>query len=225
MLRNIFVFTILSFAGAGYVHAGVVGPADTVIAQIHEVPDVGPLASVPVQPGCGSLNPNDLTDIGWGEIINIGQTVWKIIEAGKPVVNVTTPPEAFALPRGITCWTDLDSWQMPQSKSYEVDYKNLLGMQVVSFRVRLQYIYGGGNDGVGKYLANVSVFPSDLSVSWGYTFNADVETEQPLNLGSSANPMAGLGLNLKWSVSTVMKQNQSSVHFFVRGDGQVQVDQ
>ena len=169
---------------------------------------------------CTNLRPFDVGTIVWSDIVTVGEKIWQIVEAGKPVVSVQVPV-AFALPRGLTCWTDLDHWQVPRTQTYEVRYKNYFGVEVVHFRFRLQYTYGGGNDGVGRYLANVTVMPAELNVAWGYDFNAVVEVEQAVNMGSKKDPLAGLELNLKWTVKTVLKESDNSFHFFVQGDGAV----
>jgi hypothetical protein len=163
--------------------------------------------------------PKLVTDgVSWDQIVNIGQKIWEIVNANKPVVNINQPV-AYALPRGLHCWSDLDSWKAPETKSYEVSYANGFGSEVVKFRFRLQYTYGGGHKGIGRYLTNVTVMPADLSVSWGYTFNAHVEAAQAVNLGTAKDPMAGLEMNVLWKVDTVLKSSQGSFHFFVQGDG------
>lgn len=171
---------------------------------------------------CRTLNstPLIIDSISWDQILTIGEQVWKIIEAGKPVVHVKTPL-VHALPRGLECWTDLEHWHAPRTQTYEVLYTNGFGMEVVKFRFRLQYTYGGGKGGLGQYLANVSVLPAELNVIWGYTFDTKVEASPAFNLGSKDNPIAGLELNLRWTVSTPVKESVNSTHFFVRGDGQM----
>lgn len=159
-----------------------------------------------------------LGEISWDQIVNIGQKVWEIVQAGKPVVHMETPV-ANALPRGLTCWTDLEHWQAPRTQTYEVKYENGFGMEVVKFKFRLHYTYGGGKADRGQYLANVAVLPAELNVLWGYNFDAKVEVQPALNLGSKENPMAGLELNVRWTVKTVMKESLNSFHFFVQGDG------
>ena len=178
-----------------------------------------------------SLNTNDcaelnslgdaesiLDEVSWDQIVNIGEKVWDIVEKGKPVVHMQTPV-ANALPRGLRCWTDLEHWQAPRTSTYEVKYKNGLGMDVVTFRFRLHYTYGGGKAERGQYLANVSVLPAELSVIWGYNFDAKVEVQPAINLGSSENPLGGLELNVRWIVKTILKESVNSFHFFVQGDG------
>jgi hypothetical protein len=206
-------------------HAGEVsGPWDVISAKIVQIDEHIQPMQIEVDQECDSETAKamDLPILGaisWGDIVNIGQKVWDIVQAGKPVVVVKGAPMAFALPRGLTCWNQLDSWQAPKVNSYEVSYKNGFGMEVVKFRFRLQYTYGGGKAGKGKYLANVTVMPAEISVMWGYTFNANVDVQQAVNLGTQDNPLAGLEMNMKWSVSTVLKESENSFHFFVQGDG------
>lgn len=184
--------------------------------------DEGPSIDIfAVENDCTKLNsvrPMLLDNISWDQIIAIGEKVWEIVKAGKPVVKIETPV-AHALPRGLECWADLEHWQAPRTQTYEVKYKNGFGMEVVKFRFRLHYTYGGGKAEKGQYLANVTVLPAELNVMWGYNFDARVEVAQAINMGTTENPMAGLELNLRWNVKTVLKESENSFHFFVQGDG------
>jgi hypothetical protein len=176
-------------------------------------------ANMAVNYDCVSLTGNPLTgDVSWDDIVNIGKKAWEIIEAGKPVSHIETPT-ANALPRGIQCWNNLEHWQAPKVQTYQVVYKNGFGMEVVRFNFRLQYTYGGGKAEKGQYLANVTILPSELNVSWGYNFDARVEVQPAVNVGTQENPIAGLELNLRWTVKTVLKTSENSFHFFVQGDG------
>lgn len=225
LYNSILSLTVLASVSLSAHAAEVAGPWDvsTVDIQLSADQSQHPIADIQFNNDCNdrfeTFGFTDLAEIGWSDIINIGQKLWAIVEANKPVVNVHGAPVASALPRGLTCWNELDGWQAPKIQSYDVTYKNGFGMEVVKFRFRLQYTYGGGRSGKGKYLANVTVAPAEISVMWGYTFNADVEVLQAVNLGTSDNPVAGLELNLKWGVKTVMKQSDNSFHFFVQGDG------
>ena len=81
------------------------------------------------------------------------------------------------------------------------------------------YAYGGNVGGKGAYLANMSVTPADLTVAWGYTFNAQASVPSVLNVGTTAEPIGAAQLQISWKVDTVMKHEQSSNTYFVRGDG------
>ena len=153
------------------------------------------------------------------QIIQLGEKVWKIVEANKPVVSVTEAPRASALPKGADSWLQLAGWQNPKARVFRVSYKNLYGMNVVDFSFRVTYSSGGNVRGKGAYLANVSVLPANLQVAWGFTFNAGVEVANVLNAGSAQSPVAGMELLIRWQIDTVVKHERSTASYFVRGDG------
>lgn len=166
--------------------------------------------------------PAPTAEINFNDIINIGQQIWKIIENNKPVVNVTVNA-GNAVPSGIDNWLQMDSWKPLKSQTYKVSYKNGYGLSVVDFNFRVSYFYGGGVKGRGQYLANVTILPADLSVGWGYTFNAAVKIPMVVNIGSAEQPMAGMQVDLNWAIDTFVKHEESSLSFFVYGDGRLDV--
>lgn len=151
------------------------------------------------------------------EIIAVGEKLWKLIEAGRPVVTFRAPV-VHAVPLANICWTELESWRPPVSQMWEVNYKNAYGMNVVKFRFRVVYTAGGKYDGVGSYLANVTVMPASLEASWGYTVNAETIVGRAINLGTKTNPIAGLQLMVTWNVKTIVKDLTHSESIFIRGD-------
>lgn len=154
------------------------------------------------------------------EIVNLGLKIWKIIEDNKPVVNVRGMT-AQALPSGITCWDQLEGWKIPISREYEVTYVNGFNMDVVKFNFRILFTYGGRFNGVGAYIANLSIMPEHLDVSWGYKFDAEVKVPYVVNLGTRENPVAGSQISLDWNVRTPLKDSRASVVFFVSGNGEL----
>jgi hypothetical protein len=151
-------------------------------------------------------------------IVNLGKMIWALIEANKPVINISTH-RAHALPEGLISWEQLSEWQVPVSKNFQATYQNFFGTTVVDFTYRLIYTYGGSFKGKGHYLTNILVIPSDLKVSAGYTFNAEVNFPGPVNLGTSENPIAGTEILVKWKVDHWWKHSEGSHSFFIRGDG------
>ena len=152
------------------------------------------------------------------KIVNIGLKVWKVVEANRPVVGVSRHV-AHAVPEGVNSWRELEGWDRPRTRVYRVEYENFFGMTVVSFTYRVLYTAGGHVGGTGNYLANVTIVPADLQVAWGYTFNAEVDVPQVVNVGSRNRPLAGAELLLSWRVATVMKESHQSMSYFVQGDG------
>jgi len=74
---------------------------------------------------------------------------------------------------------------------------------------------GGKWQGAGSYLANVSIHPHDIYVGWGFDFDARVEVEQVINLGSVEEPVAGMQISLEWDVNTPMNTSKRSSSWMV----------
>lgn len=154
------------------------------------------------------------------QIVALGQRIWKLVEANKPVVDIVEQPRVSAVPEGTESWMQLEGWQNPRSRVYRIEYKNLYGITVIAFAFRVTFTYGGGVKGKGQYLANVSVIPAEVQVAWGYKFNASVEVAKLVNAGSRQSPIAGMELGVRWQIDTVMKHERRTSAFFVRGDGE-----
>jgi hypothetical protein len=152
------------------------------------------------------------------QVINMGKKIWDIVIANRPVVDLKNDV-ASAVPQGISGWQALGEWQTPHSKVFTLRYKNFYGMEVVHFEYRLSYTPGGSYNGVGRYLANVSIVPSDVTVAWGYKFAALSTIANTLNVGTQTAPVGGMELNVGWSIDTPIKHIQSSGSYFVQGDG------
>ncbi len=150
------------------------------------------------------------------QIINIGKKIFAVIDAGRPVVNIKLDT-ANALPAGVTCWSDLSGWSMPKSKVYNVVYENGLGMSVVDFTYRVIFTSGGSVDGTGKYITNATFLPANLSVAWGFKFDAKGAIPSVFNMGSRQTPVAGMQMNLEWKVTSPVAHEQAVESFHVSG--------
>ncbi|OFZ54907.1 MAG: hypothetical protein A2428_11695 [Bdellovibrionales bacterium RIFOXYC1_FULL_54_43] len=157
------------------------------------------------------------TAIQWDTVINTAKQLWTIIEANRPVVNISTD-HANAIPTGISTQA-LSSWQAPMSKTYTVVYENGFGAKVVEFSFRVIFLYGGSYKGKGRYIMNATIVPANVSVAWGFTFNANANVVSTSNAGSVRNPLAAMQLQLHWSVVTPIKHMESTDDFYIRGDG------
>jgi hypothetical protein len=139
------------------------------------------------------------------KIINIGSKLWNIVEKGKPVANYSGE-KASALPQRALHWDQLSNWQIPKSKIINVSYKNLYGIEVVRFSYRIILLYGGSVNGVGRYIGYASVVPIEMKTAYMYTFNANANVDAVFNLGTSQDPVAGMVLNINWTVETVLSK-------------------
>jgi len=151
------------------------------------------------------------------EIINLGEKIWKIIEANKPVVNVSHH-YANALPKGVRGSEDLEGFSDVQFKSYRMFGKNLYGIVVYDVTYTLLHRYGGTYQRRGRYLENVTVLPHKVDVLWGYTVNFGINNVFTVNSGSQDEPIASLLMESQLKVSTVIKHSEVTSTFQFRGD-------
>jgi hypothetical protein len=155
-----------------------------------------------------------------GAIINIGQKIWDIIVANKPVVDVKTQ-YASAVPSGLTNWLSLSGWKVPEATTYVFSAKNAYGVTVVNVRYVVVRTYGGSYLGKGKYLTGVTISPLQVDVVWGYKFSLSMEVPDSavVNAGTAADPVAGMDANIKWNIQTPIKESQGQGMYYVQGDG------
>nr|BFD58809.1 hypothetical protein CKG001_09160 [Bdellovibrio sp. CKG001]BFD62234.1 hypothetical protein BdHM001_09150 [Bdellovibrio sp. HM001]BFD67848.1 hypothetical protein HAGR004_28700 [Bdellovibrio sp. HAGR004] len=170
------------------------------------------------------VNPLNAIELIVDQIINIGKKIFAVINAGKSVVNLKMDT-ANALPAGLTCWSDLHGWNVPQSKVYNVVYENGFGMAVVDFSYRVTYTAGGSADGVGKYITNATFMPANLSVAWGFNFDATAVIPSVFNTGTKRDPVAGMQMNMEWKATSPMAYEQATESYFVSGENKlIQLD-
>lgn len=163
-----------------------------------------------------------LTDLfGWGDIINLGLKLWSIVQEGEPVANVQTS-YATALPRGVSCWMDMENWRAPEIKTFQVQYYNLLGMNVVDFTYSLVAVSGGQYQGRGAYIAHATVVPVHLSVLWGFGVDASATVHVVFNTGTQTDPVAAMQVQVGWSVKSIFTSEQRTAMYYLNGQGLIQ---
>ena len=169
----------------------------------------------PLDQAIGQL---DKVEIIVDKVINIGTKIWNVLEKGKPVASYRNA-KATAVPQNITAWQQLEGWKNPQSKYYEIVYKNLYGVEVAKLVYKIIYLSGGSYKGQGKYIGYVSVEPQEFKTAYLYTFNVQAAVESVYNKGTSANPIAGMIININWTVSTILKTETQSYSYHIDGLG------
>lgn len=167
-----------------------------------------------------NLNPLNTIELYIDQIINLGKKIFNIISQGRPVVNIKLDT-ANALPKGLSCWSDLSGWNMPNSKVYNVQYENALGMTVVDYSYRVIYTAGGSVDGTGKYITNATFMPANVSVGWGFEFDATASIPTVFNTGTKQNPVAGMQMNMEWKVTSPLSYEQGTEAYFVSGENKL----
>ena len=157
------------------------------------------------------------------KIVALGQKIWNIVEKGKPVVKMDVNRKIDVVPlskenKPLQVF-ELENWTYPETKSFKVEYKNGFGSKVIQFTYTVYYQHSGQYDGKGSYLANVNVTASNVSVKWGFDFNANSEFGSLTNIGSLNEPVAGVTFNINYVASSVFSNVRASNSFFVTGKG------
>ena len=155
-------------------------------------------------------------------IIAIGEKIYKIIEKGQPVVNLSSKPinivPMIKRNQAVAPW-ELEGWSRPVVRKWKTTFKNLYGMTVVSFTYALVYSYGGSYEGKGAYLANVQIVPEEVDVAWGYNMDMEYKLVEIINHGRRGEPVVGAVLGLHYKVKTVLKSFEKNITFHVQGKG------
>lgn len=159
------------------------------------------------------------------KILALGQKIWKIVEAGRPVQS-----SSFAKPVSIipnlsdvnSTFSSMSNWKMPLVKSFKVSYRNGFGSEVISFIYTVVFQYGGKYEGKGAYITGLFVSASNISVSWGFKFDATSEIMSIANQGSVDSPVASAVVKIAYKVSSPLKAINESDIFYVNGDGFLQ---
>jgi hypothetical protein len=156
-------------------------------------------------------------------IVNLMDKIWTIIEKNQPVVNITTN-YANAVPFGTSHWTQLQGWSKPATKKYSFAMKNGYGSEVVKVTYQVHYTYAGNFNGKGKFLTGVTVEPLNVTTAWGYkvSLTSEVPDSTVANVGTSADPIASMQVQLRWTVHTAIKDITSKAIYYVQGDGLMQ---
>jgi hypothetical protein len=190
----------------------------------------------PAQPGQVNSNPArpaplppvvkppvafDPSGIDWNAITMIGDKVVQLIKAGKPVVDEKYNAVS-AIPKGLDSWDQLQGWQAPALKVYNVQIVNGYGVPVVDVRLKVSALWGGNVDGRGKYLADVTVIPTKVDVSWGWDLDLWTENSDPVNSGTTQDPLAAFNFVVRFKTSSWFQDKNGAQDFFVTGDGKIQ---
>ena len=154
------------------------------------------------------------------QLILIGQKIVQIIKAGQSVVNIKRDVVSV-VPTGISDWSQLGGWQVPVTKVLQVQVENLYGWTMIDLRLKVSAMYGGSYNGAGKYLANVIMVPSTVVTQWGYNLDLWTENRTPVNMGTSANPIAGLGFDVRYKIKTLISELNGSQDYFITGEGKI----
>lgn len=152
----------------------------------------------------------------------LGQKVIEIIKQGSPVVNIQRDALGV-VPKGITDWSELAGWKAPATKVFAISMSNIFKRKVVDLRLKVSTVYGGSYRNTGSYLSNVTMIPTFVKAGWGITLDLWTEAREPVNIGSPRSPVAGLGMDIRYRVKTIVSDISGVQDVFVGGNGQIQL--
>ena len=157
------------------------------------------------------------------EIINLGKSLWAIVEQNRPKVNLdaalTGEQFASALPVGVTAASELQGWKGPGAATVKLSWKNLYGMEIAALHYKLTFFHGGSLNQHGQYIHEAAVLADRVSVAWGFQLDAGVAVAEPVNLGTKEDPIAGLQVVVRYGLKSPFKEERGRKIHFLRGDG------
>lgn len=158
------------------------------------------------------------------DLIALGKDIYSIVEAGKPVSNVSADP-IEVLPKDdkdvAFSALDLHSWSRPAFKDYKIVVKNLFGFSVITLDLKVLATTGGQLDGNGRYLTGVQIYPTYVDVAWGWTLDVNFKLQSISNIGTATEPVATAVLLLESTVSTTITKRTTTNTYYVTGEGEI----
>jgi hypothetical protein len=197
--------------------------------QLEEVTATGlkRVSSVNLDEASQNQNPND--PIAKGErivalirdIVALGEEIYEIVNRGRPSVTTDSAPiSVLPYVNGAPVnMFEMENWSAPVSKKYKLVYKNGFNQSVVVFEYTVLYTYAGSFNGKGKYLTAVQIIPSQISVKYGFTFDAKFKLQSIQNHGTKESPVAGATLIMNYKVSSLVSAEDTSDSFHINGNG------
>lgn len=186
---------------------------------IYEVEPIVPIVDLPA-----ARNSVDDVIATIDGMLAIGQKIWKIVDAGRPVITTKFSPSISVLPQ-LTgenpTLNQMANWSPPSYRSYRISFGNKY-REVVGFTYTVYFQYGGSLKGQGKYIANLKVDASKIYTAWLYDFDASSELVGVANVGTDAAPVASAIMQISYAVRGPLNEVRDSVRFYVDGLGNIQ---
>lgn len=223
MLRNIIFTLALLISSVSFANQNInedhylIDSVEIVQVDEVEIPFYAPAPLVQTTMDLGKVIA--VTD----KLIALGQKVWPIIQAGKPVYNTSLVSGISVLPKSdlspLATLNEMSNWSAPNSAHFKIIYRNKLGFEVIKFSFNLYYQYGGRFDGKGKYLTSITTDASHVSADWGFNLDAKSELVSITNVGTAKNPVAAAIIKVSLRAKGVINNVENSYSYYVDGNG------
>lgn len=151
-------------------------------------------------------------------IVTIGKTTWKLIDDNDLVVDYEDDWAGAVKPEYEDSLDSLEGWEGQKSDEYKFEWK--VGLSVVS-ELKFKFIWdseGHNAEGLGKYIVDAGVKVTHSYARKGQWTFAHVEVRNPVNYGSSNDPIAGLDVQVFFESKSNFADSTVSCTMTVRGD-------
>lgn len=140
--------------------------------------------------------------IAAGLIIMAGAKVWNVITNGRPSADLASA-YASAIPGFQYNWDEAVGWKKVTRK-YRFTMENAIQGRAVDIIYEVSFFHGpipipGAKPARnGHYIVNFVIKPEAIDLKWGWKVSLSALMSHPMNIGTSDEPVAMLGADLKW---------------------------
>lgn len=159
------------------------------------------------------------------DIVALGEDIYTLVQKGKPT-NVTEYAPISVVPKDpatkeVVDPFELEGFSMPVQKNFTARLKDG-GKEVINFKYKVLYSYGGSYNGAGKYLTGVIIIPGSVKTNFGWNFTATMRLSGIMNHGTKASPIAGVMITVKYQMNGWNKAHERNDTVHITGAGQFQ---
>jgi hypothetical protein len=226
MFKSVLLMTVLISSLVGAAHATSIDSSDTKALKIASVTvtEVAPVAPFLEQPQFTGELGDIIASIDG--IIAIGTKIWKIVDAGRPVITTNVKNIVSVLPNipgEVSPISLMSNWSAPKVSSFRVSFKNAYKQEVVGFTYSIYFQFNGNYKDHGKYLTNLKVQASQINTAWGFNFDAVSELIGIANVGTIADPVASATIQISYAVKGLINESRLAQSYYVDGTGHFQI--
>jgi hypothetical protein len=154
----------------------------------------------------------------WETIKDTVEWAGKLIENGRP--HASLPRQMANGVPDVSDWQDLTDVKGPQTILWAPHYTNGFGLDVVKFKVALNWDFGARYHNGGAFIPNVWVEVQECRVLWGFDLDLEFRAQRPTNANSSGQPPhARITCEIFGTVSNVLNSWEIGYGFTLFGDG------
>lgn len=158
------------------------------------------------------------------DLVALGEDIYKLIDKGRPHITTKYAPISVVpkVDGQAVDPMDTEGWaKYPRVQGYEIIYRNLYNIAVVTFRFKVMWAYGGSYNGKGKYISGAQIVP-EADVLWGFDFSATMKLGGVHNTGTRANPIANATLLIEHNVSNILRSTTRVSTIVIDGKGKME---